>query len=123
MHQDFFDRSGLAFAIQDGKTISLQSERGANFPDAFQTDVPVTSMAFANKLYFMSPGFPMIKTDGLTFQKAQQVSDRASQSASKAAFMRLVVQTGQKKLASVVYSRTFQTMRFSLVKKQKLYLK
>ena len=33
VHQDFFDRSGLAFAIQDGKTISLQSERGANFPD------------------------------------------------------------------------------------------
>ena len=70
VHQDFFDRSGLAFAIQDGKTISLYSERGANFPDAFQTDVPVTSMSFANKLYFMSPGFPMIKTDGLTFQKS-----------------------------------------------------
>ena len=70
VHQDFFDRTGLGFAVQDGKSISLYSERGANFPDAFQQDVPVTSMSFANKLYFMSPNFPMIKTDGSSFQKS-----------------------------------------------------
>ena len=70
IHQDFFDRSGLAFAVEDGKSVSLASERGANFPDAFIRDAPVTSMSFANKLYFMSPSFPMIKTDGLTFKRS-----------------------------------------------------
>ena len=69
VHQDF-DRSGLAFAIQDGKTISLYSERGCKLPRCIPDRCACHIDELCNKLYFMSPGFPMIKTDGLTFQKS-----------------------------------------------------
>ncbi len=69
VHQDFFNRTGLVYAVQDGKSISLYSERTGTYPDAFTVNQPVTSATFANQTFFCSPGFNMIMTDGFSFAK------------------------------------------------------
>lgn len=67
VHQNFFNRTGLAYAVQTGKSINLHTERSASYTDAFTRDAPVTSAMFAGKLMFMSAGHGMIMTDGFSF--------------------------------------------------------
>jgi len=70
VHQNFVNRTGLAYAIKDGKTISLYSElSSANVPDVFALNQPVSSVIFAGKLNFMAAGFPIYATDGYSFKK------------------------------------------------------
>ena len=70
IHQDFFNRTGLGYAVQTGKAINLYSERSpASFEDAFTVNQPVSSVMFAGQLIFTSAGFPMIMTDGFSFKK------------------------------------------------------
>jgi len=70
VHQNFVNRTGLGYAVQDGKSISLYTElSNASVVDLYSTNQPVSSVIYAGKLNFMSAGFPIYATDGYSFVK------------------------------------------------------
>lgn len=67
-HVTFFGQDLAAWAVKDGESVSLDTDKGHRLPDAFAKNAIVTSTVFNKKVIMASRGTVMKKYDGYKWE-------------------------------------------------------